>query len=363
MQPKDFLIGTSTQIEKVRQMITKVAPTNSSVLLTGETGTGKELAAKSIHQLSGRKLEPFVAINCAAIPSELLESELFGHERGAFTGALSTREGIFELAGRGTVFLDEIGDMPLLMQSKLLRTLEDRKVQRVGGKKVLPLKARFIFATHRNLKDAIHKNLFRHDLYYRVNVFPIRLPSLKERPEDVPLLVQALARKLAQREGKKIIFAAGALKYLQKHSWHGNIRELRNMVERFLILFSNTVITPRHIENAIFHHQNSKEEKEIAPPSPYVAASAIDDTAIDDTAIDDTATGNAEHRLRHNQSIQLKKHLTTIEIKLIQCALDKSGQDITHAAKKLGLNRTTLIEKMRRYNLQGQNNLKRSSQP
>ena len=231
------IIGKSAALRKVLEQIAIVAPTDSTVLIHGETGTGKELIARAIHNLSSRREHSFVRMNCAAIPSGLLESELFGHEKGAFTGALMQRKGRFELADRGSLFLDEIGDISLELQPKLLRAVQEQEFERLGSAKTIQVSVRMIAATHRNLETMIAEGRFREDLFYRLNVFPIEIPPLRERREDVPLLVNYFISKLAERMGKEIkSVPAAVMEFLTNNDWKGNIRELANFVERAVIL-------------------------------------------------------------------------------------------------------------------------------
>jgi len=231
------IIGQSPALLQVLEMIESVATSDSTVLLLGETGTGKELIARAIHDRSRRKQQAFVKMNCAAIPSGLLESELFGHERGAFTGAVAQRIGRFELASQGTAFLDEIGEMPLDLQPKLLRVLQEREFERLGSTRTMRTNARLIAATNRNLEKMIANNEFRNDLYYRLSVFPIYIPALRERPEDIPLLVRHFVDKFARRMQKHIdVIPAAAMRAFTRRHWPGNIRELENVIERAVIL-------------------------------------------------------------------------------------------------------------------------------
>ncbi|HOH55641.1 MAG TPA: sigma-54 dependent transcriptional regulator [Paludibacteraceae bacterium] len=242
------MIGQSPALENVRQMIERVAPTEARVLITGENGTGKELVARLIHEKSNRANAPFVEVNCAAIPSELIESELFGHEKGAFTSAIRQRIGKFEQADNGTIFLDEIGDMSLSAQTKVLRVLQENELSRVGSDKSIKVNVRVIAATNKDLKKEIEKGNFREDLFHRLNVIPIHVPSLDERKEDIPLLVEHFTELICSEEGihpKK--FEPDAIKALQQRSWTGNIRELRNVVERLIILGS-PVISKEDVE-------------------------------------------------------------------------------------------------------------------
>jgi formate hydrogenlyase transcriptional activator len=233
------IIGKSAAIRQVLEQISIVAPTDATVLLHGETGTGKELVANAIHNLSSRRGRAFVRTNCAAIPSGLLESELFGHERGAFTGALMQRKGRFELADGGTLFLDEIGDISLELQPKLLRVLQEQEFERLGSARTIQVNVRMIAATHRDLSAMIQDAKFREDLFYRLNVFPIEIPPLRERPEDIPLLVNYFASKYSRRMGKQITWISTAtMDALTNSPWHGNVRELANFIERAVILSS-----------------------------------------------------------------------------------------------------------------------------
>ena len=236
------MIGESAPMMEVKDMIEKVAPTNARVLITGENGTGKELVARQLHELSPRCKGPFIEVNCAAIPSELIESQLFGHEKGAFTSAIKQRKGDFELADGGTLFLDEIGDMSLSAQAKVLRALQENKIVRVGGEKEIPVDVRILAATNKNLKAEIEKGNFREDLYHRLSVIVIQVPPLRERKDDIPLLVQSFVERIAQEMGKAAPeFEPEAIEALQHYQWTGNIRELHNIVERLVILCGDTI--------------------------------------------------------------------------------------------------------------------------
>lgn len=242
------IIGKSTAIEEVKDIIERVAPTNTRVLITGENGTGKELVAHWLHEKSQRSSSPFVEVNCAAIPSELIESELFGHEKGSFTSAIKQRKGNFELADSGTLFLDEIGDMNLSAQAKMLRALQENKITRVGGEKEIPIDVRVIAATNKNLSHEIENKHFREDLYHRLSVIVIQVPPLRKRAEDIPLLAQHFMDQVADYEGiPHKLFANNALDELKKMPWKGNIRELRNVVERFMIL-CDKIITKEDVQ-------------------------------------------------------------------------------------------------------------------
>jgi DNA-binding NtrC family response regulator len=236
------MIGESAPILEVKDMIGKVAPTNARVLITGENGTGKELVARQLHELSARSSGPFIEVNCAAIPSELIESQLFGHEKGSFTSAIKQKKGDFELADGGTLFLDEIGDMSLSAQAKVLRALQENKIVRVGGEKEIPVNVRILAATNKNLKTEIEKGNFREDLYHRLSVVVINVPPLRERKDDIPLLVSNFMEIIAQDMGKAVpTFESEAMETLQHYQWTGNIRELHNIVERLAIFCGDTI--------------------------------------------------------------------------------------------------------------------------
>ncbi len=234
---KHELVWASSAMERLMAQVERVAASETRVCILGETGTGKELVARTLHEKSARHAGPFVTLNCAAVPAELIESELFGHEKGAFTGAAGRHIGKFEQAHRGTLFLDEIGDMPLAMQAKLLRVLEEGEIERVGGDRPIAVDARVILATHRNLEELVRQNTFRADLFHRIYVFPLTLPPLRERPEDIPVLAAHFARQVAAQNGwKEKTFSSEAVEELKRYAWPGNVRELRNVVERLLLL-------------------------------------------------------------------------------------------------------------------------------
>ncbi len=243
------ILGKSPAITGILEIIERVAPIDTRVLITGENGTGKELVAKAVHQKSGRKDKPFIEVNCAAIPNELIESELFGHEKGSFTGAIQQRIGKFELANKGSIFLDEIGDMSLQAQAKVLRAIEDNKIERVGGAKKIEIDVRIIAATNKNLKEEIEKGNFREDLFHRLNVIPISIPPLRERTEDIPILVNHFATDITEKHKKQfVIFEDDALRFLQGLAWSGNVRELRNAVERIIIMIDKKSVGRKDIE-------------------------------------------------------------------------------------------------------------------
>ncbi|MGD1007738.1 MAG: sigma-54 dependent transcriptional regulator [Ignavibacteriaceae bacterium] len=249
LQPETEILGKSKAIQDILELIDRVAPIDTRVLITGENGTGKELVARALHNKSSRKGKPFVEVNCAAIPNELIESELFGHEKGSFTGAFQQRIGKFELADKGTIFLDEVGDMSLQAQAKVLRVIEDNKIERVGSAKKIEVDVRILAATNKNLQEEIDKGNFREDLFHRLNVIPIQIPPLRERIGDVPILVSHFASDITLKHKKPSVkFSDDALKFLQSLSWSGNIRELRNAVERIIILTDKKELTGKDIE-------------------------------------------------------------------------------------------------------------------
>jgi len=331
------LVGTSRKLKNVREMMAQVADKDITVLITGESGTGKEVVARTLHYNSNRREMPFVPVNCGAIPRELLESELFGHEKGAFTGAVSSRAGRFEMAQGGTLFLDEIGDMPLDMQVKILRVLQERTFERVGGNKTIKADVRILTATHRNLEDMIAQNGFREDLYYRLNVFPIEMPALRERVEDIPLLLNELITRLENEKRGSIRFNSAAVMSLCSHEWAGNVRELANLVERMAILHPYGVVGLKELPKK-FRHLEDDSDEVIMPESSKEGAPLAADAEV-------------AARLPVN-GIDLKEYLTNLERSLIKQALDDSVGVVARAAEKLNIRRTTLVEKMRKYDLQ-----------
>jgi sigma-54 specific flagellar transcriptional regulator A len=322
-----------------------VAPFDSSVLVLGESGTGKEMVARAIHQQSPRRDKPFVAINCGAIPAELLESELFGHEKGAFTGAISARKGRFEMAEGGTLFLDEIGDMSLPMQVKLLRVLQERVFERVGGNKTQRCDVRIIAATHRNLEQAIADGRFREDLFYRLSVFPLDLPALRERLEDMPQLIGEFNQRLARRGLGLVRFSNGAMQALNGYAWPGNVRELSNLVERMAILFPHGEVRASDLPEKYRGQRVADEVRGAA------LLSLMEDQAV--TFAHETPALIDSLGVLPEQGLDLKDHLADIEVGLIRQALDVTGGVVAHAARLLHMQRTTLVEKLRKYGLQG----------
>jgi len=337
------LVGKSTAMQKVRQDIEQVAVSDANVLILGQSGTGKEVVARNVHYHSKRRNKPFVPVNCGAIPHDLLESELFGHEKGAFTGAITARQGRFAMAEGGTLFLDEIGEMTMAMQVKLLRVLEERVFERVGGTTAIHADVRIIAATNRNLEEMVKQGKFREDLYFRLDVFPIRLPTLAERIEDLPLLVKELISRLEQTKQSSVRFTPEAVVALSQYDWPGNVRELANQIERMAIKYPNGLVQANNLPERIKAHIS----EDAAPGLEIIDV----DPAVYD--VDQRCQDMAMPRMHIPvEGIDLKSYISNIEVNIILDALEKSGGVIAHAAKSLGLRRTTLAEKMRKYNIE-----------
>ena len=327
------IIGEGNLMSAAKGLIKKVAPSDVTVLITGESGTGKELAARAIHDLSSRAGKPFVPVNCGAIPDDLLESELFGHEKGAFTGAISSRKGRFEMAEGGTLFLDEIGDMPLNMQVKLLRVLQERTFERVGGGKTIKSDVRVVAATHKNLETLIEQGKFREDLYYRLSVFPMELPALRERSEDIPALV---ASHIANSPALELFqFAASAMQSLTAYQWPGNVRELVNLVDRLAVLHAGETISIGDLPAKYQMHDVSQQ----------IGETYSEEEEAESLAEIRQSVGMAQG------PIDLKQRIKQIEISYLESALEESEGVVAQAAKMLGLQRTTLVEKMRKFGI------------
>ena len=323
--------GSSKSIKRVRRMVDKVADTDANVLIMGDSGSGKEVVARNIHYQSSRRNKPFVPINCGAIPSELLESELFGHEKGAFTGAITARQGRFEMAEGGTLFLDEIGDMSLPMQVKLLRVLQERTFERVGSNKSVNADVRIVAATHVDLEEAIEAGRFREDLFYRLNVFPIEMPALRDRVEDLPKLLGDLIERLEHEGNIGISLTQSAIDSLAQYQWPGNVRELANLIERLSMLYPNGVVDVHDL------------------PEKYQA-----ETILENSSVVENAEVDLQLRMPRlpKSGVDLKDHINSIEQSLIKQALDESNGVVAHAAKRLNMGRTTLVEKMRKLGMQ-----------
>ncbi|OEU68263.1 MAG: Fis family transcriptional regulator [Desulfovibrio sp. S3730MH75] len=318
------LTGRSDAIVSMREVIGQVAPTDAWVLITGENGTGKEIVARSIHSLSLRKDRPLVAVNCAAIPEELIESELFGHEKGAFTGAERSQVGKFELADTGTLFLDEIGDMSLKTQAKILRILQEQCFERVGGRKTISVNVRVIAATNKDLFQEIKKGNFREDLYYRLKVFPLEVAPLRDRSEDIPLLIGEFITRLNRQHGfKPLTFTDAALTVLSEYSWPGNVRELKNFVERMLIMFGGKEVGPDKLPPEIADEPRAERCKQDQLPLPLPEG-----------------------------QLDFKKARANFEAKFLEIKLKEFGGSVSKLAEAVGLERSSLYRKLKSYEIQ-----------
>jgi DNA-binding NtrC family response regulator len=314
------IIGTSRQTLEIFEAIKRVAPTTTTIMITGETGTGKELVADAIHYNSPRKNNPLIKINCAAIAETLMESELFGYEKGAYTGAVITKPGKFELAHKGTLFLDEVGEIPRDMQVKLLRVIQEQEFERVGGLRTIKVDVRIIAATNQNLLQQVQAGNFREDLYYRLNVFPIDVPPLRERKEDILPLVDYFMDKFNKKLGLSVAVDSEVKEMLLRYEWPGNIRELENLIERMMLLAQNNIITLQEI------------------PGEFK-------TAVDKAII--TQTDNSKKPFKDF----MRNHMENVERQMIIKCLEESGGNVTKAAKELGLSRKGLQLKMIKYGL------------
>ncbi|PLX49295.1 MAG: nif-specific transcriptional activator NifA [Desulfobulbaceae bacterium] len=323
---RHYIIGQSHAMQEVFWTIEKVAPSRATALLLGESGTGKELVARAIHESSPRRQKPFIKVNCAALPENLLESELLGHDKGAFTGASSAKPGRFELADGGTIFLDEIGEMPLLLQAKLLRVLQENQFERIGGTRTITVDVRVIAATNVDLQDAVDRGLFRNDLFYRLNVVPVHLPSLRERRDDIPLLIDHFLRSSNERNDKQVILTHDALDFLMEYSWPGNVRELQNLIERLVILADNMVIRTVDLQ----------EQMGRLPASPQSPGRATDPAGAQSAvAVRPLPSGS----------------LRDMERQEIEAALRRNGWVQARAARELGLTQRQMGYRIKKFNL------------
>lgn len=332
------IIGESPQIREVFDIVGRAAGSQSTVMIYGESGTGKELIARALHLNSPRANKPFIAVNCAAIPHDLLESELFGYEKGSFTGAVNTRVGRMELANQGTIFLDEIGDMPPVLQVKLLRVLAEREIDRIGSTKSTPIDIRVITATHQNLETLIEEGRFREDLYYRLNIIPLNLPPLRDRKTDIPLLVSHFLRQFNGAGSSKTI-SDEAMNVLVNYSWPGNIRELANFVERMVVLSIGSTITPRDLPDKVLGE---------VPKEKWTPLETDSDPEGNPAQMLQQSLQQSFHVGIPDEGINLKKLVEEFEKELLIEALEKTGWVKNKAAILLNLNRTTLVEKLKK---------------
>ncbi len=331
------MVGKSPALGEVFRVLAKVAPTDSTVLVTGESGTGKELLVRALHANSRRAGKPFVPVNCGAIPRELLESELFGHEKGAFTSAVRTRQGRFELADGGTIFLDEIGEMDLSLQVKILRALQEKEFERVGGGKTLKADVRIVAATNRDLESEVKAGRFREDLFYRLNVIPLHLPPLRERGEDILLLADHFLARFCRQKGRSVLtLSEQAKRLVLTYPWQGNVRELENFMERLSILCERDVIAVEDLPRKILDNAG------VIPPPPLHQP--------------EFPAGFTWPKLADlaDKAMGLKEFLDTMEEKLLVEALERAGGVKNQAAELLGIKRTTLIEKLKKRNMAGE---------
>ncbi len=336
------IIGNSQGIRDVFGVVEKAATSESTVMIFGESGTGKELIARALHQNSKRESKPFIAVNCGAIPHELLESELFGYEKGAFTGASHTRIGRLELANEGTVFLDEIGDMPAALQVKLLRVLAEQEIDRLGGSKPVKVNVRFITATHRNLEDEIKEGKFREDLYYRLNIIPIVIPPLRDRKSDIPLLVQHFLKRCNENQDRQVkVISDETIQMLANYSWPGNIRELGNFIERMVVLSVGDSITPRDLPEKVLGEVPRENLPPMEKPGSELSSTEMLQNGLKQSFFIGLPEGG----------INLKSAVEDFERGLITEALEKTNWVKNKAAGLLELNRTTLVEKIKKMGL------------
>lgn len=349
------LVGESPAMRQVKKLILQVAPTDATVLILGESGTGKEVVAQAIHAASQRAGRPFVPINCGAIPGELLESELFGHEKGAFTGAITARKGRFEMAEKGTLFLDEIGDMPLPMQVKLLRVLQERTFERIGSNKSIHCDVRVIAATHQDLEQRIADGAFREDLFYRLNVFPIEVPALRQRKEDIPLLLSHLFQQIQARGLEAPVLSDQAMLALQYYPWPGNVRELSNLAERLSILYPGETVDYEQLPPR--YQIELTDEMSLILPQKVSKALQTTVSAAQPEGKAESAERKASPEMLPagnfdlESGLDLRAYLVEMEIQLIKQALELAEYNVSRAAKLLKMNRTTLVEKIKKYGL------------
>jgi sigma-54 specific flagellar transcriptional regulator A len=367
------IIGVSSEIDYLRELIKTVGPSDSTTLILGDSGTGKELVAKALHDSSNRANAPFVPVNCGAIPKDLLESELFGHKKGAFTGALGDRKGRFQLANGGTLFLDEIGDMSMDLQVKLLRVLQERTVDPVGASNSVSIDVRVVAATHKNIETLIEQGKFREDLFYRLNVMPLEIKALAERKEDIPILFDFFALQHNKEGNQPIRLHTSSMRMFCDYDWPGNVRELSNLVARYTALFPGTEVDLRQVPSSMIPgNMRLSLEQDATDALLLVSAEVMSDSTPKDAHL---SPHNDKQQLDifpeveildhvqrvvnlaqgqesfPEEGVKLKEHLLEIECGLIKQALDKANGNVSQTARLLGLQRTTLIEKINKHNL------------
>ena len=349
MNPLSKILGSSQLIKDLRSLIETMASSDATVLILGESGTGKELVARNLHQLSNRFKHKFIPVNCAAIPRDLIESELFGHRKGSFTGALSDRLGRFELANGGTLFLDEIGDLPPEVQVKLLRVIQERVVDPIGSHKPSPIDVRIVSATHRDLEEEIKAGRFREDLFYRLNVLPIHTPALRNRSEDLSILIENFAKQFAKGQNQPIVFADCLMNAFKKYSWPGNIRELSNICARLSTLYPGKRLSYKDIPQMMLPKGLRNQEK-LNEESDNNQSNPVEEVIM---LAQGTSVKNYDfvNKIPENKSLPLKERLAEIEKNFIKQALQESKGNVSKTARILSVQRTTLIEKINKYAL------------
>jgi sigma-54 specific flagellar transcriptional regulator A len=362
------IIGKSREVSELRTLIKTVGPSDATVLITGDSGTGKELVAQALHDCSTRATGAFIPVNCGAIPKDLLESELFGHKKGAFTGALSDRKGRFQLANNGTLFLDEIGDMSMDLQVKLLRVLQERIIDPVGSQESLAIDVRVVAATHKNIEALIQQGKFREDLYYRLNVMPLDIARLSERKGDIPALVSHFAKEHCDSNGQAIRLNQFSMQLFNNYSWPGNVRELSNLMARYSALFPGSEVDLRRIPASLIPmgirselDDGSSQALQAMSQESHAELAMAELVDIDTNG--DEESNDSEDEVKRvislaqggedfpDQGVKLKQHLLNIEKTIIQQALEKANGNVSQAARLLSLQRTTLIEKINKYGL------------
>jgi len=359
---KHSIIGSSKKTRKVKELIKSFARNDASVLVTGESGCGKELYAREIHELSPRNSKPFVPINCGAIPAELLESQLFGHKRGSFTGAVSDFKGKFREAHTGTIFLDEIGDMPLDMQVKLLRVLQERQITPIGSNELIDIDVRVVSATHRDLEQEIRNNRFREDLYFRLNILPVHLPPLRDRPSEIAELAEHFLQTFAVSGAAPVVLSDQFTEALTSFKWPGNIRELSNTMQRLSVLYPGQTLNLRDVDPSMLPtglreavSASTRKSDDAQPNESELLASDDSGESVVDKETEDIILMAQGLKISDEDRPSLKASLSSLEKDLIQKALEESEGNVSRSAKLLKIQRTTLIERIKKYDLNMKN--------